>query len=143
MFKLKERGSDQLEAVARAEATARCLLRTAPAAVPGIVFLSGGQSPELASARLNALNRKFPAGPPLGALVLVRSRHPTAGTRDLARRQGAGCNPLSRCSPTGAAATALRGNYAEAMEAEGRRESRGEKTHHLDSIALVHFLESR
>jgi len=47
-----------------AEATATCLRRTVPAAVPGVVFLSGGQPPELASARLNALNLVFPDGPP-------------------------------------------------------------------------------
>ena len=40
-----------------AEATVRCLRRTVPAAVPGIVFLSGGQSDELATAHLNAMNR--------------------------------------------------------------------------------------
>ena len=39
-----------------AAATVRCLLRVVPAAVPGIAFLSGGQSAELASARLNAMN---------------------------------------------------------------------------------------
>lgn len=39
-----------------ADATVRCLLRAVPAAVPGIAFLSGGQSGELASARLNAMN---------------------------------------------------------------------------------------
>jgi fructose-bisphosphate aldolase class I len=39
-----------------ADATVRCLLRTVPAAVAGIAFLSGGQSGELASARLNAMN---------------------------------------------------------------------------------------
>ncbi|MGZ4971051.1 MAG: class I fructose-bisphosphate aldolase [Methylobacter sp.] len=39
-----------------ADATVICLLRAVPAAVPGITFLSGGQSPELASARLNAMN---------------------------------------------------------------------------------------
>ena len=42
-----------------ADATVRCLLRAVPAAVPGIAFLSGGQSPELASARLNAMNVRF------------------------------------------------------------------------------------
>jgi len=42
-----------------AEATMRCLLRTVPGAVPGIAFLSGGQSAELASARLNAMNVRF------------------------------------------------------------------------------------
>jgi fructose-bisphosphate aldolase class I len=39
-----------------AEATVRVLRRTVPAAVPGIVFLSGGQSPELATDHLNAMN---------------------------------------------------------------------------------------
>lgn len=39
-----------------ADATVKCLLRSVPASVPGIAFLSGGQSPELASARLNAMN---------------------------------------------------------------------------------------
>jgi fructose-bisphosphate aldolase class I len=42
-----------------AEATVRCLMRVVPAAVPGIAFLSGGQSGELASARLNAMNDRF------------------------------------------------------------------------------------
>ena len=42
-----------------ADATVRCLLRAVPAAVPGIAFLSGGQSGELASARLNAMNTRF------------------------------------------------------------------------------------
>ena len=40
-----------------AEATLRCLRHNVPAAVPGIVFLSGGQSDELATAHLNAMNR--------------------------------------------------------------------------------------
>ncbi len=42
-----------------ADATVTCLLRTVPAAVPAIAFLSGGQSAELASARLNAMNVRF------------------------------------------------------------------------------------
>jgi fructose-bisphosphate aldolase class I len=39
-----------------AEATLRCLRRTVPAAVPGIVFLSGGQSPIQATQHLQAIN---------------------------------------------------------------------------------------
>ncbi len=39
-----------------AEKTLRCLYRTVPAAVPGIAFLSGGQSAEVATAHLNAMN---------------------------------------------------------------------------------------
>jgi len=42
-----------------ADITVKCLLRTVPAAVPGIAFLSGGQSGELASERLNAMNLRF------------------------------------------------------------------------------------
>jgi fructose-bisphosphate aldolase class I len=42
-----------------ANTTVECLLRSVPAAVPGIAFLSGGQSAELASARLNAMNLLF------------------------------------------------------------------------------------
>jgi len=40
-----------------AERTVRILKRTVPAAVAGIVFLSGGQSDELATAHLNAMNK--------------------------------------------------------------------------------------
>src|SRR6266487_415472 len=40
-----------------AEATIGCLRETVPAAVPGIVFLSGGQSDQAATAHLNAMNR--------------------------------------------------------------------------------------
>jgi fructose-bisphosphate aldolase class I len=39
-----------------ARATIKCFKRTVPSAVPGIVFLSGGQSDEDATARLNAMN---------------------------------------------------------------------------------------
>jgi fructose-bisphosphate aldolase class I len=43
-----------------AEATLECIYRHVPAAVPGIVFLSGGQSDEDATAHLNAMNAKGP-----------------------------------------------------------------------------------
>lgn len=56
-----------------ADATVRCLLHTVPAAVPGIAFLSGGQSSEDASLRLNAMNVRF------------KSRHPWALTFSFAR----------------------------------------------------------
>ncbi|MEO5685526.1 MAG: class I fructose-bisphosphate aldolase [Chitinophagaceae bacterium] len=42
-----------------ADATMNVFLRTVPAAVPGILFLSGGQSPALASQRLNAMHTRF------------------------------------------------------------------------------------
>jgi fructose-bisphosphate aldolase, class I len=43
-----------------AEATIRCLRSSVPAAVPGIVFLSGGQSDEIATEHLNAMNALGP-----------------------------------------------------------------------------------
>jgi len=45
----------QAEAGEVAEATVRCLRRRVPGAVPGIVFLSGGQSDVTATERLNAI----------------------------------------------------------------------------------------
>jgi fructose-bisphosphate aldolase class I len=44
-----------VEEVARR--TVRCLKRTVPSAVPGIVFLSGGQTDEQATQHLNAMNK--------------------------------------------------------------------------------------
>jgi fructose-bisphosphate aldolase class I len=43
-----------------AEATIACFRETVPAAIPGIVFLSGGQSDEIATAHLDAMNRRGP-----------------------------------------------------------------------------------
>ena len=48
--------STQASAQEVAEWTIRCFRETVPAAVPGIVFLSGGQSDEQASENLNAIN---------------------------------------------------------------------------------------
>jgi fructose-bisphosphate aldolase class I len=42
-----------------AEATVTCLLQSVPAAVPGVAFLSGGQSPEKATAHLNAMHVNY------------------------------------------------------------------------------------
>ena len=42
-----------------AEETVRCLKRTVPSAVPGICFLSGGQSDEDATAHLSAMNAMY------------------------------------------------------------------------------------
>ena len=43
-----------------AETTLRCFRQVVPAAVPGIVFLSGGQSPVQATENLNAINAMGP-----------------------------------------------------------------------------------
>jgi fructose-bisphosphate aldolase, class I len=52
--------SRQASAQEVAEWTIRCFRETVPAAVPGVVFLSGGQSDEQASENLNAINSLAP-----------------------------------------------------------------------------------
>jgi len=49
--------SEQASVKEVAEMTVDCFFNTVPAAVPGIAFLSGGQSDELATAHLNAINQ--------------------------------------------------------------------------------------
>ena len=49
--------SDRAGAEQVAEATVRCFKNTVPAAVPGLVFLSGGQSDDEATINLDAINR--------------------------------------------------------------------------------------
>jgi fructose-bisphosphate aldolase class I len=100
-----------------ADATVPCLLRAVPAALPGITFLSGGQSAELASARLNAMNVRFKSRLPWAlafsfaraiqqpALEIWRGQQAqvSAAQRVLAHR--ARCNRAAR-----------RGEYQAAME---------------------------
>ena len=103
-----------------AAATVRCLLRVVPAAVPGVAFLSGGQSGELASARLNAMNviARSPASRlpwPLvfsfaraiqqPALEIWRGEESRVAAAQAALAHRARCNRA-----------ALRGEYAAAME---------------------------
>jgi fructose-bisphosphate aldolase class I len=90
-----------------AEATVRCLRRMVPAAVPGIVFLSGGQTDELATAHLNAMNRlpepppwplSFSYGRALQAAPLRTWRGDPARVADAQRmfHHRARCNSLAR-----------------------------------------------
>jgi len=87
-----------------AEATLRCLRRTVPAAVPGIVFLSGGQSDVLATQHLNAMNQidnapwqlSFSYGRALQAPALQawKGQDVRAGQQQLLHR--ARCNSAAR-----------------------------------------------
>jgi fructose-bisphosphate aldolase class I len=106
---------DGVDEVARA--TVECLLRAVPAAVPGIAFLSGGQPAELASARLNALNVRFPAGPPW-ALAFSFARAIQQPALQIWQGQDANVKAAQealfhRASCNGAA---RRGQYSAAME---------------------------
>ena len=100
-----------------ADATVKCLLRTVPAAVPAIAFLSGGQSAELASARLNAMNLRFKSRLPWAvafsfaraiqqpALELWKGQEANVPAAQQALFHRALCNQAAR-----------RGEYNEAME---------------------------
>jgi len=89
-----------------AEATVRCLRRCVPAAVPGIAFLSGGQSDVAATQHLNAMNQigalpwqlSFSYGRALQAPSLQawkgQSANVQAGQQALAHR--ARCNSAAR-----------------------------------------------
>ena len=102
-----------------ADATMTCLLRTVPAAVPGIAFLSGGQSAELASARLNAMNLRFKARAPWAiafsfaralqqpAMEIWQGKAANVSAAQKALLYRAKCNRAAR-----------RGEYSTAMEAK-------------------------
>jgi len=55
-----KKASRQADVQEVAEQTVRCLLNTVPAAVPGVAFLSGGQSAEVATQHLNTMSRMGP-----------------------------------------------------------------------------------
>ncbi|HEY5298002.1 MAG TPA: class I fructose-bisphosphate aldolase [Verrucomicrobiae bacterium] len=106
---------ESVEAVA--VATVKTLLRTVPAAVPGIAFLSGGQPAELASARLNAMNVRFKAWLPW-ALTFSFSRALQQPALEIWRGQEANVEAAqkalvhrARCNRA-----ARRGEYSAAME---------------------------
>jgi fructose-bisphosphate aldolase class I len=100
-----------------ADVTINTLLRTVPAAVPGIAFLSGGQSGELASARLDAMNVRFKSRLPWGlafsfaraiqqpALEIWRGQEANVKAAQQALLHRAMCNRA-----------ACRGEYNTAME---------------------------
>ena len=115
---------DTVDAVA--DATVRCLLRAVPAAVPGIAFLSGGQSAELASARLNAMNVRFTSRLPWAlafsfaraiqqpALEIWRGQEANVWAAQQALNHRARCNRAAR-----------RGEYSVAMEKNQRAKATG------------------
>jgi fructose-bisphosphate aldolase class I len=95
----------------------KSLWRTVPAAVPGIAFLSGGQSAELASARLNTMNHRFKAQLPW-ALAFSFARAIQQPALEIWRGQEANIKAAqqallhrSRCNQA-----ARRGEYTPAME---------------------------
>jgi fructose-bisphosphate aldolase class I len=106
---------DSLDEVA--DATVTGLLRAVPAAVPGVAFLSGGQSAELASARLNAMNRRFKSRLPW-ALTFSFSRAIQQPALDIWRGEPGNVAQAQRTLQHRAACNraARRGEYAAATD---------------------------
>jgi len=98
---LQQVGNEQI-----ADATLTCMLRHVPAAVPGIVFLSGGQSDIAATERLNEINRRgnapwqlsFSYGRALQAPALSawKGRAENMAAAQAALEQRARCNSAAR-----------------------------------------------
>jgi len=101
-----------------ADATVRCLLNTVPAAVAGVAFLSGGQSPTEATAHLNAMNASHKNLPwPLSFSYARALQDPVmqAWRGNPANVAAAQRLLLQRARLNGAA---TRGQYRETMERE-------------------------
>ena len=99
-----------------AERTVRVLLRTVPAAVPSINFLSGGQTPQEATANLNAINAGYPRLPWLLSFSYARALQepPMAIWRGRAENVAAAQTAfLHRARLNG---LAQRGEYQETMD---------------------------
>lgn len=103
-------------AEAIAAATLQVFRRTVPAAVPGINFLSGGLSPEEATANLNAMNAGFPDAPWLLSFSYGRALQQTVLQAWQGKAQNVAAAQqalLKRARLNGAA---QRGEYRTAME---------------------------
>jgi fructose-bisphosphate aldolase class I len=96
--------------------TLRCLRRHAPAAVPGIVFLSGGQTDRLATAHLDAINRLPGSKPWTVSFSYGRALQDPAlrAWRGHEENLSAGQQALTHRARCNGAASV--GAYAEAME---------------------------
>ena len=75
-----------------AERTLKCFAHTVPAAVPGIVFLSGGQSDEQATENLNAINQLKNANPSAYPWILSFSYGRALQTAPLNAWRGSSAN---------------------------------------------------
>ena len=100
-----------------ADATVRCFRNTVPAAVPGIVFLSGGQSDVQATANLNAINARHHDLPWQVSFSYGRALQAPALKAWLGEQANTGAAQdayFKRAKLNGAACS---GTYAAAMEA--------------------------
>lgn len=101
-----------------ADATLQCLLRHVPASVPGVVFLSGGQSAVITTAHLNEINTRVCGAPWKISFSYGRALQDLAlatwlGNKNSGRAAQQAYYHRARCN-----AAASLGRYTEAMEKE-------------------------
>ena len=107
--------ADQASAERIAEATLSCFRRHVPPAVPGIVFLSGGQSEVEATVNLNAINqldgRPWPLSFSYGRALQASALTAWRGSQDAVGAAQAAFVHRARCNAAAAA-----GEYSAEME---------------------------
>ncbi len=104
-----------------AETTLECLLRHVPAAVPGIVFLSGGQSDVVATAHLDAINKLARSKPWKISFSYGRALQDMALATWLGNNQNCNAAQQAYLNRAKCNAAASVGKYTEALEKEGSR----------------------
>ena len=113
-----------------ADATLSCLRRHVPAAVPGIVFLSGGQDARSATVHLNAINRLNNTKPWKISFSYGRALQDPALEAWHGRDEHLPAGQQAFCHRARLNAAATLGKYADEMEAASPSE--GEAPHRRD-----------
>jgi len=104
-----------------ATATLRCLRRQVPAAVPGIVFLSGGQSDVVATRHLNAINsldtpRPWKVSFSYGRALQDSAMQAWCGRAEQVKKGQQAFYHRAKCN-----GAAVLGKYTDSMEGKGAR----------------------
>lgn len=122
-----------------AETTIRCLRRAVPAAVPGIVFLSGGQSDVIATERLNAICRI--GGTPwklsfsFGRALQDAAMRTWAGSPANSAAAQAALHHRAKCN-----GLAVLGKYAAQMERDATPDRPAERSDATPHPSLAHSM---
>ena len=109
-----------------AELTVKCLKATVPSAVPGIAFLSGGQSDEQATENLSLINQSRRSA--LEGHLLLRARAAGRRVEGLGRQERERCRRPARVHPPRPHEFARRARQMEPAARKGRLIQLGRKS---------------
>ncbi|WP_342237668.1 class I fructose-bisphosphate aldolase [Inquilinus sp. OTU3971] len=113
-----------------ATATLRCLRRHVPAAVPGTVFLSGGQEDRAATAHLNTINQQPGPKPWKISFSYGRALQDPALEAWHGRKENLEAGRRALCHRARCNSAASLGTYSDAMEAGPARSASPGHRHH-------------